>query len=90
MNELTEISAAELPQEKIRYLMGVGTPSDLVNATYYGIDMFDCVIPTRSARFGRLFTKESYINIKNSQFRTDEAAVEPTCEFYTCKKCSRA
>ena len=90
MLEMTEKAAAELPWEKPRYLMGVGTPSDIVEAVALGIDMFDCVIPTRSARFGRLYTNQGYLNIRNSAFRSDDLPVEPGCDCYTCQRFSRA
>ena len=90
MREMTELSCAVLPQNKVRYLMGVGTPTDLLESVALGVDMFDCVIPTRSARFGRLYTSEGYINIKNSEFRSDESPIEENCDCYTCQNFSKA
>ncbi|WP_428099329.1 tRNA guanosine(34) transglycosylase Tgt [Candidatus Rariloculus sp.] len=79
-----------LPAERPRYLMGVGTPDDLVKAVARGIDMFDCVIPTRHARNGQLFTSEGRLNIRNSRFRADTAPLDPACNCYTCRNYSRA
>jgi queuine tRNA-ribosyltransferase len=90
MLEIAGISAAALPQDRIRYLMGVGTPRDIVQAVALGIDMFDCVIPTRSARFGRLYTADGFINIRNQQYRRDESAIDPECDCYCCENFSRA
>jgi queuine tRNA-ribosyltransferase len=82
--------APHLPAASPRYLMGVGTPADLVDAVARGLDMFDCVIPTRHARNGQLFTSEGRINIRNSRFRTDTAPPDPACSCYTCAHYSRA
>ena len=90
MLEVAGLSASKLPREKIRYLMGVGTPTDLVQAVALGIDLFDCVIPTRSGRFGRLFTAAGPINIRNQQFRADSQPIEPGCDCYSCRNFSRA
>jgi queuine tRNA-ribosyltransferase len=70
--------------------MGVGTPTDLVEAVASGVDMFDCVMPTRDARNGRLFTSRGAINIKNAQFAEDDGPVDPACGCYTCRTFSRA
>ena len=69
-----------LPKEKPRYLMGVGTPSDILGAVYYGIDMFDCVLPTRSGRTGLAFTWEGKLNLKNSKHQDDKSPLDPSCE----------
>ena len=90
MYDIAEKIAPVLPTDKIRYLMGVGTPIDLVEAVSRGIDLFDCVIPTRSARFGRLFTKSGSINIRNTEHRLNPDPVQADCECYTCKNFSRA
>lgn len=90
MRSLTQTTAGHLPEEKIRYLMGVGTPLDLVESVRRGIDLFDCVIPTRSARFGRLYHARGYINIRNEQFRRDERPIEDECDCYACRNFSRA
>ncbi len=73
-----------------RYLMGVGTPQDIVKAVQRGIDMFDCVMPTRHARNGYLFTSEGTLKIRNARFATDERALDPACDCYTCRHYSRA
>lgn len=90
MLEMTDVSCSLLPEDRPRYLMGVGTPADLLKAVELGVDMFDCVIPTRSARFGRLFTKAGPINIRNTVHRNDDSVVEETCDCYTCENFSRA
>jgi queuine tRNA-ribosyltransferase len=79
-----------LPAAKPRYLMGVGTPADLVEAVARGIDMFDCVMPTRNARNGQLFTRLGPLNIKNARFAEDDAPPDPDCACYTCRHFSRA
>jgi queuine tRNA-ribosyltransferase len=90
MRSITSFTAPLLPYKKPRYLMGVGTPLDILESIYAGIDMFDCVIPTRSARFGRIFTMEGYFNIRNSKFRTDPKPLETGCNCYACRYHSRA
>jgi len=85
-NEITPL----LPSAKPRYLMGVGTPADIVYAVSCGIDMFDCVIPTRCARHGLLFTNSEKIVIKNARWREDNLPLDETCDCYTCKNYSRA
>ena len=90
MLEITEICASLLPENKPRYLMGVGTPSDIVQAVALGVDMFDCVIPTRSARFGRLYNETGYLNIRNSAFREDQSPIDQNCSCTTCQSFSRA
>ncbi|MFP4193706.1 MAG: tRNA guanosine(34) transglycosylase Tgt [Desulfobacterales bacterium] len=79
-----------LPEEKPRYVMGVGRPEDLVEMAGFGADMFDCVMPTRNARNGQLFTASGTMNINNSKFKTDKKAAEPGCSCYTCTNYSRA
>ena len=79
-----------LPAERPRYLMGVGTPADLVKAVARGIDMFDCVIPTRHARNGQLFTSEGPLNIRNSRFQADTGPIDPRCGCYACRHYSRS
>lgn len=79
-----------LPPDKPRYLMGVGTPLDIVEAVYRGVDMFDCVMPTRNGRNGSLFTSVGRINIKNQKFRFDDSPLDPACQCYTCISFSRA
>jgi queuine tRNA-ribosyltransferase len=85
-----EAVAPVLPAERPRYLMGVGTPSDLVKAVARGMDMFDCVMPTRHARNGQLFTSEGALNIRNSRFQADTGPIDPRCECYACRHYSRA
>jgi len=82
--------APAMPADRPRYLMGVGTPADLVKAVARGIDMFDCVIPTRHARNGQLFTSEGPLNIRNSRFQADTGPIDPTCDCYACRHYSRA
>jgi len=79
-----------LPADKPRYLMGVGTPEDIIQAVQYGIDMFDCVMPTRNARNGCLFTSEGIIRIRNSRYRHDINSLDSACYCYTCQHYSRA
>jgi queuine tRNA-ribosyltransferase len=83
-------TAPLLPEDKPRYLMGVGTPLDLLAAVAAGVDMFDCVMPTRNARNGRLFTSQGAINIKNACHAEDDGPVDPACRCYTCRTFSRA
>lgn len=83
-------TAPQMPKDKPRYLMGVGTPEDLVDAVSYGIDMFDCVMPTRNARNGWLFTQYGDVKIKNASYKTDTRPLDADCECYTCQNFSRA
>lgn len=83
-------TAPQMPKDKPRYLMGVGTPEDLVDAVSYGIDMFDCVMPTRNARNGWLFTQYGDVKIKNASYKTDTRPLDDECECYTCQHFSRA
>jgi len=80
----------QLPSHKPRYLMGVGTPEDLVEGVSQGIDMFDCVMPTRNARNGHLFTRFGDLRLRNARYKTDARPVDETCGCYTCKTFSRA
>jgi queuine tRNA-ribosyltransferase len=79
-----------MPPDRPRYLMGVGKPGDIVEAVRRGVDMFDCVIPTRNARNGFLYTRDGVMRIRNSRYRTDTAPIDPSCECYTCRNYSRA
>lgn len=90
MYEVLSYSAPLLPEEKPRYLMGVGTPADLVNAVSAGIDMFDCVLPTRNARNGQAFTHEGPVSIKQAAHKDDPGPLDPSCSCYTCSRFSRA
>lgn len=83
-------TAPQLPTDKPRYLMGVGTPEDLMDSVEQGIDMFDCVMPTRNARNGHLFTRFGDLKIKNARFKTEQGPLDPTCGCYTCQNFSRA
>ncbi|MBK1735907.1 tRNA guanosine(34) transglycosylase Tgt [Halorhodospira abdelmalekii] len=80
----------QLPQMQPRYLMGVGKPEDLVECVRRGIDLFDCVMPTRNARNGFLFTSEGLVRLRNRRYRTDTAPIDPACDCYTCRNYSRA
>jgi queuine tRNA-ribosyltransferase len=82
--------APDMPDDKPRYLMGVGTPEDLVEAVRRGVDMFDCVMPTRNARNGHLFTSQGVVRIRNSQYQDDTSPLDPECDCYTCRNYSRA
>lgn len=82
--------ADKMPKDKPRYLMGVGRPEDLVEAVVLGVDMFDCVMPTRNARNGHLFVHEGVIKIRNSRYKDDTSPLDPYCDCYTCRNYSRA
>ncbi len=90
MLEMIDYTSLLMPQERVRYLMGVGTPSDILFSVSRGIDIFDCVLPTRNARNGQLFTWKGQIAIKQSRYRDDESPLDPDCACYTCKKFSRS
>ena len=90
MYEMIEASVPSLPQDKPRYLMGVGTPEDLVEGVDRGIDMFDCVMPTRNARNGTFFTSFGKVVIRNSQYEQDARPIDPECGCYTCRNFTRA
>ena len=90
MYEVVAATTPHLPPDQPRYLMGVVTPIDLVESVARGVDMFDCVLPTRNARNGQLFTSEGPINIKNAQFAEDDGPLDPSCRCYTCRTFSRA
>ena len=90
MFEVLNYSADLLPQDKPRYLMGVGKPADIVGAVWRGIDMFDCVMPTRSGRTGQAFVRGGTINIRNAKYRDDNNPLDEKCGCYACKNHSRA
>lgn len=90
MISVLEATTPGLPNDKPRYLMGVGKPQDIVEAVLRGIDMFDCVMPTRNARNGHLFTSKGIVRIRNAQYKMDTAPLDETCECYTCQHVSRA
>jgi len=89
MYEVAGHTAGRLPADRPRYLMGVGMPDDLVECVARGIDMFDCVLPTRNARNGQLFTPTGPINIKNARFAEDDRPIDPDCGCPTCRRHSR-
>lgn len=86
------ISAVEphMPADKIRYLMGVGTPGNIIEAVYRGVDLFDCVMPSRNARHGHLFTKKGIINLNNKKYERDSQPIDPECNCSACRNFSRA
>lgn len=90
MKRILAHTAPKMPQDKPRYLMGVGTPEDLVNAVSHGIDMFDCVMPTRNARNGWLFTQYGDVKIKNATYKQDMQPLDADCNCYTCRNFTRA
>jgi queuine tRNA-ribosyltransferase len=90
MSDVLEWITPLLPENTPRYLMGVGTPEDIINAVMLGVDFFDCVLPTRNARNGTLFTSSGKISIKQAQYAEDKKPVDETCACYTCRHYSRA
>jgi queuine tRNA-ribosyltransferase len=90
MFAVLDFAPAQLPEERPRYLMGVGKPDDIVGAVERGIDMFDCVLPTRSGRTGQAFTATGPINIKNAKFAEDQQPLDPACGCPVCATWSRA
>lgn len=90
MYDITAYCCGLLPENKPRYLMGVGTPEDILTCIDHGIDMFDCVMPTRNARNGMLFTSSGDINIYNARYTEDEGPIDINCKCYTCQRYSRA
>lgn len=90
MVRVLDYLADKMPADKPRYLMGVGKPEDLVEGVRRGVDMFDCVMPTRNARNGHLFTSTGVIKIRNAVHKTDTGTLDPECDCYTCKNFSRA
>ncbi len=90
MYGVMECCAPLLPQDSPRYIMGIGAPEDLIEAVWHGYDMFDCVMPTRNARNGMLFTNQGRINIKAKLYEEDQAALDPGCGCYVCRNYSRA
>ncbi|MFA7688865.1 MAG: tRNA guanosine(34) transglycosylase Tgt, partial [Bacilli bacterium] len=85
-----DYSTPYIPEDKVRYLMGVGDPLDILEGVERGVDIFDCVLPTRIARHGNAFTKAGKINIKNSKYKEDFTSLEEGCDCYTCKNYSKA
>lgn len=90
MHELVKEVAPMMPENKPRYLMGVGTPLDLILSVDSGVDMFDCVMPTRVARNGTLYTWQGKVSIKRTEYREDPSPLDPECDCYTCKHYSKA
>ncbi|HDP80649.1 MAG TPA: tRNA-guanine transglycosylase, partial [Spirochaetes bacterium] len=88
--EMLQVVTGILPPEKPRYLMGVGSPEDLVAGVARGVDMFDCVLPTRVARNGALFTATGRINIRKAEYATRDLPIDPSCDCYTCRHFSAA
>ena len=90
MYKMVEYSTKYLPNDKVRYLMGVGDPIDIIEGVIRGVDIFDCVLPTRIARHGNAFTKYGKINLKNAKFKDDFTPIEETCDCYACKNFTKA
>lgn len=90
MFKILEHITSQIPENKPRYLMGVGTPEDLIESVIHGVDMFDCVMPTRNARNGHLFTSQGIVRIRNSSYKNDLAPLDQNCSCYTCKNYTKA
>ena len=90
MYEIIEAIEPHMPKDKPRYLMGVGTPVNILEGVARGVDMFDCVLPARNARHGKLYTWEGALNIKNEKYKNDERPIDPTCHCPVCRSFSRA
>ncbi|MFV5490593.1 tRNA guanosine(34) transglycosylase Tgt [Acinetobacter sp. ASP199] len=90
MIKVLDYLPAKMPEDKPRYLMGVGKPEDIVEAVRRGVDMFDCVMPTRNARNGHYFVTGGLVRIRNSKYRHDQSPLDPTCDCYTCQNFTRA
>jgi queuine tRNA-ribosyltransferase len=90
MYDIVERTTEWLPRDRPRYLMGTGTPEDLVESVARGVDLFDCVLPTRNARNGQLFTSQGRLNIGNARYAEDDGPADPACGCYTCQTFSRA
>lgn len=90
MYKMIDYGIKYLPEDKVRYLMGVGDPIDIIEGTIRGIDIFDCVLPTRIARHGQAFTREGKINFNNAKYKEDFTPVEEGCDCYTCKNYTKA
>ena len=89
-NKVLDNIVSKIPEEKPRYLMGVGKPEDIVEAVLRGVDMFDCVIPTRNARTGFLYTHSGIIKIRNNKYKFDTKPIDENCSCYTCRNFSRS
>lgn len=90
MYDIIDAVEPHMPEDKPRYLMGVGTPTNIIEAVARGVDFFDCVLPARNARHGRLYTWEGSINLKNEKYKLDESPIDPTCQCPACRHFSRA
>ena len=90
MNEVLEFTTPLLPEDKPRYLIGVGSPGSLIDGAIRGIDMFDCVLPTRIARNGTLMTSEGRLVVRNAKYKRDFGPLDPNCDCHVCKNYSRA
>ena len=90
MARIVKFITPKMPKNTPRYLMGVGTPEDIIEAVTHGVDMFDCVMPTRNARNGWLFTRYGDVKIKNARYTNDKNPIDNSCSCYTCKNFSRA
>ncbi|EBR9859696.1 tRNA guanosine(34) transglycosylase Tgt, partial [Salmonella enterica subsp. enterica serovar Chester] len=90
MHRILEHVCPQIPEDKPRYLMGVGKPEDLVEGVRRGIDMFDCVMPTRNARNGHLFVTDGVVKIRNAKYKSDTSPLDAECDCYTCRNYTRA
>lgn len=90
MRRVVELVAPRMPTDKPRYLMGVGTPDDILHAVQHGVDMFDCVLPTRLARHHTVFTSAGRINLRNAQYQERDEPIDPTCDCWVCQRYSLA
>ena len=90
MYDIIDAVEPYMPKDKPRYLMGVGTPSNIIEAVARGVDFFDCVMPARNARHGRLFTWQGSINMKNAKYELDENPIDPECDCPVCRRYTRA
>ena len=90
MIEVVDYTAPQLPEDKVRYLMGVGKPNDIIEAVYRGVDIFDCVFPTREGRHGIAYVGSSSINIKNSKFESDLTPLDESSDYFVSKKYSKS
>ena len=90
MYDTIEIVTEHMPKARPRYLMGVGTPGNIIEGVWRGVDFFDCVMPARNGRHGHLFTWSGVLNIKNEKYREDDSPIDPDCDCPVCKRYSRA
>ena len=90
MYRVISVVEEHMPKEKIRYLMGVGTPGNILHAVYRGVDLFDCVMPSRNARHGHLFTWKGIVNIKNAKYERDDSPLDDACDCACCRNFSKA